>query len=228
MQIKVLITLVAALAVATVLATVAMPAASQDTTSAMDMSAADMSNMAAMAMPKAVLMTISVNNMTDGNVAFSVPYAARVQQVGNKDIAIVATYNKPLTGMANASTGMGTIAMSDALPATATIDYTNRTSIHVSGSNAVVALQDFKMTGAGRGQGNMNFQFGSITAYLPDGTARSMKLDRPIRMSANLDTLKLTIDANPAAAGMIGNMLKSGATFPSGATPVRLNDILAA
>jgi hypothetical protein len=55
-----------------------------------------------------------------------------------------------------------------------------------------------------------------------------MKLDRPLRMSANINELKLMIDANPAAAGMIADLLKSGATFPAGAAPVRLNDILAA
>jgi hypothetical protein len=228
MQMKVLILLAAALAIGAVLAAAAMPAASQDTTSSTDMSAADMSDLAAMAMPKAVLMTVAAGNMSDGTVTYTVPYAARVQQAGNKEIAIVATYNKPLTGTCNVSTGMGMISMADALPATATIDYGNKTSIPVAGANAVVALQDFKMTGGAKGKGTFNFQFGSITVYLPDGTAKTMKLDKPVKMSANIDQMKLSIEANPAVASMMADLLKSGATFSAGATPVRLNDILAA
>lgn len=225
MQYKALITLLAALTAVVVLAAVAaaMPEESQDTTSA-----ADMSDLAAMAMPKAVMMTISAGNMTDGNMTFTVPYAARVQQMDNKEIAIVATYNKPLSGSSNASTGIGMISMEDALPATATIDYVNRTSIPVAGANAVVALQDFKMTGGSKGKGTYNFQFGSITVYLPDGTAKTMKLEKPVRMSVSVSQMKLSIEAHPALAGMMAGLFKSGTVFPAGSAPVRLNDILAA
>lgn len=225
MQMKILITLLAALTVTAILTAVAVPAASQDTTSA-----ADMSDLAAMSMPKAVMMTISAGTMAGGNVTFGVPYAAKVYQLDSKEIAAVATYKKPLMGTCNVSTGTGMISFADALPATATIDYVNNMSIPVAGANAVVALQDFKMTGGvkGKGKGNYDIQFGKMIVYLPDGTAQSMKLDKPVKMSVSLDQMKLTIDANPTVAGMMAGMLKAGATFPAGAKPVRLNDILAA
>jgi len=218
-----LITLVAALALMGVLTAIATPTASRDT-----MSAADMSDLAAMAMPKAVMMTVAGGNMAGGDVTYTVPYAAKVYQMDSKEIAAVATYNKPLTGMCNTSTGTGMIAMGDALPATATIDYANKTSIPVAGANAVVALQDFKMTGAVKGKGTYDVQFGSITVYLPDGTAKTMKLDRPVRMSVSLDQMKVTIAGDPTIASMMAGLLKSGATFPAGAQPVKVNDILAA
>jgi len=225
---KTIFVILVALAFVTALAATALPAASQDTTSTTDMSAADMSGLAAMAMPKAVMMTVEVDNMADGNMTVTVPYAARVQQIGNNDIAIVATYNKPLTKTVNISTGTGIITTEDALPATATIDYTNRSSIPVAGANAVVVLQQFKMTGAMKEKDKINFQVGSITVYLPDGTAETIKPDRPVRMSVSLDKMTLRVDASPALARMAAGLLEPGATFPADATPVRLNDILAA
>lgn len=227
-KIKMVITLVAALAVMTLLAALALPAASQDTTSDTGMSAADMSDLAAMSMPKAVMMTITAGNMAGGNVTYSVPYGAKVFQMDSKEIAAVATYNKPLMGMCNVSTGMGMITMSDALPATATIDYANKSSIPVAGANAVVALQDFKMTGAAKGKGKYDFQFGTVTVYMPNGTAKTMKLDKPVKMSMSVDQMKLTIAGNPTMAKMMAGLLMPGATFPAGASPVRINDILAA
>jgi hypothetical protein len=227
-KIKILITLLAALAVAGVLVALAMPAASQDTTSDAGMTAEDMSGLAAMSMPKAVMMTITAGNMTDGNMTYSVPYGAKVFPMDSKEIAAVATYNKPLMGMCNLSTGMGMISMGDALPATATINYVNMSTIPVAGANAVVALQDFKMTGFGKGKGRYDFQFGTVTVLLPNGTAKTMKLDRPVKMSMSVEQMKLTIAGNPTMANMMADLLKSGATFPAGTNPVRINDILAA
>ena len=145
----------------------------------------------------------------------------------SKEIAAVATYNKPLMGMCNASTGMGMITMSDALPATATINYANMSSIPVAGASAVVALQDFKMTGAAKGKDKYDFQFGTVTVYLPNGTGRTMKLDKPVKMSFSADQMKLTIAGNPTMANMMMGMFKPGVTFPANANPVRINDILA-
>jgi len=219
--------LVAALAVAGVLTVLALPAASQNSTSDTSMSAAEMSDLAAMSMPKAVMMTITAGNMTGGNMSFSVPYGAKVFRMDSKEIAAVATYNKPLTGTCNVSTGRGMITMSDALPATAAIDYANKSSMPVAGANAVVALQDFRMTGASGGKGKYDFQFGTVTVYLPNGTGRTMKLAQPVRMSVSLDQMKMTIAGNPTMANMMAGMLKPGVTFPAGASPVRVNDILA-
>jgi hypothetical protein len=228
MQLKVLITLVAALAVMGVLTVLALPAASQDTTMSTDMTAADMANLAKMAMPKAVMMTIAADSMTGGDVTYSVPYGAKVYQMDGNEIAAVATYNKPLRGICNLTTGMGMISMADALPATATIDYANKTSIPVAGANAVVALQDFKMTGVGKGKSTYDVQFGAVTVYLPNGTAKTMKLDKPVKMSMSLDKMKMTIAGNPTMANMMATLLKSGAKFAAGAPPVKVNDILAA
>jgi hypothetical protein len=224
MQMKILMTLVAALAVMGILAAAALPAASQNTDT---MSASDMANMANMMMPRAVMMTISAGSMSGGNVTYSVPYGAKVYQMDDKAIGAVATYNKPLMGMCNVTTGIGMISFDNALPATATIDYANNTAIPVAGANAVVALQDFKMLGAGKGKGDYDFQFGTVTVYLPDGTAKTMKLDKPVKMSMSMDKMKLMITGNPTMANMMAGLLKSGATFPAGATPVKVSDILA-
>jgi hypothetical protein len=226
-QIKVLITLVAALAVLGILTALALPVTSQDTTTSTDMSAADMASLASMAMPKAVMMTISADNYTGGDVTYSVPYGAKVYQLDSKEIGAVATYNKPLRGMCNMTTGMGMLSMADALPATATIDYANMTSIPVAGANAVVALQDFKMTGAARGKGTYDVQFGTVTVYLPDGSGKTMKLDKPVKMSVSMDKMKVMITGNPTMANVMATLLKSGARFPAGAPPVKVNDILA-
>ncbi len=213
---KVLITLVAALAVMGVLAVLALPAASQDTTTSTDMSASDMSDLAAMAMPKAVMMTIAADNMTGGDVTYSVPYGAKVYQMDSKEIAALATYNKPLKGMCNVTTGMGMISLADALPTTMTIDYANKTSIPVAGANAVVALQDFKMTGAAKGKGTYDVQFGTVTVYLPNGTAKTMKLDKPVKMSVSLDKMKVMITGNPTMANMMAGFAQVRCQIRSG------------
>ncbi len=57
-----------------------------------------MSDLATVAMPKAVMMTIAAGNMTGGDMTYSVPYGAKVFQMDSKEIAAVATYNKPLMG----------------------------------------------------------------------------------------------------------------------------------
>jgi hypothetical protein len=226
-KIKILITLVAALAVMGILTALALPVVSQDTTTSAGMSASDISDLAAMAMPKAVMMTISAGTMAGGDVTYSVPYGAKVYQMDNKEIAAVATYNKPLMGMCNVSTGMGMISMANALPATATIDYANKTSIPVAGANAVVALQDFKMTGVAKGKGTYDVQFSTVTVYLPNGTAKTMKMDKPVKMTVSLDKMKVMVTGNPTMAKMMAALFKSGAKFDAGAQPVKVNDILA-
>jgi hypothetical protein len=223
MQMKILITIVAALAVTTALVAVAMPATSQDT-----MSSTEMANLAKMMMPKAVFMTVQAGDMTDGNMTFTVPYGAKIIPMDSKEIAAVATYNMPLKGTCNVTTGSGMISMADALPAQATIDYANNSAIPVAGANAVVALQDFKMTGMSKGKGMYNFQFAKLTVYLPNGTASTVNLSKPVKMSVNIDQMKMSIEGNPSLASMMAGMLKSGATFPADKMPVKLNDILAA
>jgi hypothetical protein len=158
----------------------------------------------------------------------TVPYAAKVIPMDSKEIAAVATYNKPLTGIHNVTTGSGTISMADALPAMVSVDYTNRSTIPVAGAGMVIALQDFRMTGAPKGKGMYNFQVGTFTVYLPDGTAKSQKLDRPLRMSMNMDQMKISFEGNPKLVSWMTGLYKPGVTFPAGAAPVRLNDILVA
>jgi hypothetical protein len=215
--------IVAALAVAAVLAAAAMPAASQDTTSA-----ADMAKLAKAYMPKAVFMAISAGGVSDGDMTFTVPHGAKVVPMDSKEFGMVATYNMPLQGTCNLTTGGGTISMADALPATVTVDYAGKSAIPVAGANAVVALQDIKMAGLAMGKGKYDFQAGKVTIYMPDGTATSMKLGKPIRMSLSVDQMKLTVEKNPEVARMMAEKLKPGATFPADAAPVMLNSILAA
>jgi hypothetical protein len=192
------------------------------------MSAEDMSALASMVMPKAVFMTLQAGNVTGGDMTFTVPYAAKVIPMDSKEIAAVVTYNKPLMGIHNVTTGSGTISAADALPAMVSVDYSNRSAIPVAGASMVIALQDFKMTGMPKGKGMYNFQFGSITAYLPDGTAKSLKLDKPLRLSMNMDQMKLSFEGSPTLVSWMTGLYKPGVTFPAGAAPVRLNDILAA
>lgn len=228
MQKKKLFMIFVTLAVAAALTAVALPAASQDTTSKAGMSIEDMSDLAAMAMPKAVMITVEAGNLTDGNLTYSIPYAAKVQSLGDRDIAIVATYDRPLKKTVNVPAGTGIISIDEALPATATIDYANRSSIPVAGANAVVVLRQFEITGVAGEKGDISFQVGNINVYLPDGTTMAMKLDRPVSMTMSLDQMKLSVVATPELASKVADLLTSGARFPADAKPVRLNDILAA
>ena len=223
MQTKVIVALLAALAVAVILATAAPPATSQDMTSATDTSA-----LAAMAMPKAAMMTIGSGSVAGGNATFAVPYSAKVYRIDGVDYAAVTAFSKPVQARFDTTTGAGQISWATALPATATFDRVGNSTIPVAGTKAVVAMQDINVSGAPASKDQIAFEFGRIEVYTPDGKIAKIKLDKPVRMSYTIEGTKVTAQADPALANMLAGVLKAGATFPAGAQPVRLNDLLAA
>ncbi len=221
MQMKVLITVVAALALAAVLVAAALPAASKDTTGTTDLSA-----LTSMIVPKAALMTIANVDVAGGNVTVTVPYTAKVYTVEDVDLAAVASFSQPLRPSFNASTGVGQVAWATALPANATFDTVGNAAIPVAGAKAVVAIQDVNITGMAKDQ--FTIQFGKVAYYLPDGTVNAIKLDKPVSISYTMEKGKVNVKADPAFTQIIGGLSQLKATFPAGAQPVKLNDILAA
>jgi hypothetical protein len=219
MEKKTSITLIAALAIIAILA-FALPSSAQ--TAPGSMSGA--SDLASMTMPKAVVMALTSGGAPGGNATFTVPYSAKVFKVGDVEYGSVSTTSAPVTGSLNTAAGMGVLSTAEALPATTTTDYLNKSSIPVAGTNAVIVLQDLNMTGAGNGK--FSFEFGKLSVYLPDGTLSTFALNKPIKMDYATGQTRFTLEADPAVASTIAGTLGSGVTFPADAKPVPLSKIL--
>jgi hypothetical protein len=220
MEKKALIMLLAVLSATAALA-MAVPA-----TSLVAQDASGISDLASKVVPRTVVMAITAGNVTDGNVTFSVPYTVKVFRSGDVDYATLSTTSKSASGSLNAEEGVGMLSTANILPATSTTDYLNESTIPVAGTNAVIALQDLNMTDATGGE--YRFESRTLSVYLPDGTARTFTLNKPITLTSSADQRTMTIEAEPAVVGTIAGTLGSGVTFPPDAKQVRLIDILAA
>jgi hypothetical protein len=218
---KVLSAIIAALAVAAFLAVAVMPAVSQDTRPS-----SGVSTLAELFNSQAFVLAIKSGTATDASATFTVPCGARTFDIDDMSLAIVATYKKPLQGSYNMTNGKGLISATEALPANAVIDHLETASIPVTGTNAVIALQDMKLISMDGGK--FSVEFGKLSFYLPNGYRNTYTLDRPVRISFSPDKMLLTIDDDSMVATTMSILIKPENTFPSDAKPVLINDVLTA
>jgi hypothetical protein len=210
----------ATLAALAVLMSMALPAASQDVTSS-----ADMAGLSAF-MPHDVMFAVSAGSVSGGNATFTVPYSAKVYKMDTVDYGAVTTFSQPLQGMYNVSSSRGQISTVNALPATIVVDQLNNSSIPVAGTNAVVALRN--ITNMGAAKGKFTFQFKTVSVYMPNGTAKTYNLNKPVKVSYAVDQNIVTTQADPAFTRVMSDLFITGGMFPADAQPVRLNAVLAA
>jgi hypothetical protein len=220
MEKKASIMLIAMLAAVAILASAAL-AAAQATT---DQSGA--SDLAKMALPKAVVMALSSSGVEGGNATFSVPYSAKVFDVEGVEYGAVSTTKAPVRGSINAAEGMGVLSTADSLPASTTTDLLNKSAFPVAGASEVISLQDMKLTG--KDKGTYNFDFGKLAVYLPDGTRSEFTLAKPIRLKYTAGQATFAMETDPAVAATIAGTLRSGVAFPANAKPVPLSKLLGA
>lgn len=221
MQLKILITVVTALAIAVMLTAAARPSASRDIAPSADVSA-----LAELLQSQSSVLAIKAGTTTDDTATFTVPYGARVFELGNKSLAITAAYKRPLQGSFNMTKGTGQISMADALPANAVFDDLDNASIPVAGVNVVVALQEMRL--AGIAGGHYAVEFGKISFYLPNGYRNSYVLDRPARVSFSPDRMTLTMDIDPMVTATMSYLIRPENAFPADAVPLVINDVLSA
>lgn len=201
-----------------VLATVA-PAWAQGAMTVSGQSATD-NAMGSIGNPEDLYLTIAVDGMAGSTVNFAVMNMATK---GPGDKAVLIKPGASLTGTYNISNDMGYISTANYMPATMTVSTANNLSVPVAGASAVMGLHD--MSVLAQGNGYKIFQFGQVSFFMPNGTAMASRLDRPIRVTYDEDRKMVVIDAYPTYTRLLAGVLKTGATFPTGAPPVPLGSL---
>jgi len=100
-------------------------------------------------------------------------------------------------------------------------DY-NTATIDVAGASAVIAAKNMAVSPK---DGGIELQVTGFSVYLPDGTAKSYKLDTPIEAVITKDQKIMTATGNPQFRADLQDASKVGAKFPANAAPVKIKDI---
>jgi hypothetical protein len=112
-------------------------------------------------------------------------------------------------------------AVSNEFQGYSSTDYDSAT-INVAGASAVIAGKGFNVS---MRDGGMEFQVASFSAYMPDGTVKSYKLDTPIRATMSQDGKTMTAKGTPQLRAALQEIFSSGAKFPADAAPIKVKDI---
>jgi len=99
----------------------------------------------------------------------------------------------------------------------------NDAKINVAGGSAVIAAKNFAVKKLDNNTTEMSFS--AFSVYLPDGTAKSYKLDTPVKMVKTHGVHGVKITGNPQFRADLQDALKGGAKFPANAAPVPLKTI---
>ncbi len=100
-------------------------------------------------------------------------------------------------------------------------DY-NAATINVAGASAVIAGKDIIVSPK---DGGIEFQIGGYSMYMPDGTARSYKLEPVVKSVMATGKGPMTITVTPQLRAAMLDALKGGAKFSANATPIKIKDI---
>jgi hypothetical protein len=210
--------------------------------------------------PQAIIFTISAGSVNGQNVTFSIPETARV----SKDNKVKLTsFDRPLKGMLNTSSGIAKISTADFIPSTSRTDFMNNTSIPVAGATVLVALEDLNMTHSWDGNktcnchgnkscsccgnktgdmkgnktchchdnmtmghdGRHSIEFSKVVVELPNGSTKTYKLDKPVKIVYMKQKNMAIIEASPELASAMADILQSGQTFPANSAPMPLTKI---
>lgn len=100
-------------------------------------------------------------------------------------------------------------------------DY-NSATINVAGASAVIAAKNITVR---KQDGSTEFQVAGFSVYLPDGTAKSYKLDTPVKAVISREKKTTTVAGNPQFRAALQDALKGGTKFPANAAPIKIKDI---
>jgi hypothetical protein len=100
-------------------------------------------------------------------------------------------------------------------------DY-NAATINVAGASAVIAGKDITVSPK---DGGIEFQIGSFSMYMPDGSARSYKLQPPVKSVMATGQGPMAVTVTPQLRAAMMDAMKGGAKFPVNAAPVSIKDI---
>lgn len=100
-------------------------------------------------------------------------------------------------------------------------DY-NTATINVAGASTVMAA---KHMGVSIEDGGISFQVPGFSAYLPDGTVKNYKFDKPLKATMALGSTTMSTAGNPQLKAAMQDLAKESAKFPANIAPVKIKDI---
>lgn len=99
----------------------------------------------------------------------------------------------------------------------------NDAAVNVAGASAVIAMKNITMKRLDNNTSEV--QFAAFSVYLPDGTAKSYKLDTPVKATKSRVDRSMKVTGNAQFRADLQDALKGGAKFPANAAPVPLKSI---
>lgn len=165
----------------------------------------------------------TITGMNDGRIMFDVPGMAITDGDGK---VVTVTFAKPLKGIYDYQGSMGFVGTRDMDSATIMVDKYANASLNVTGASMIATIKDIK--NIEKEKDTVSFEYSKIGVYLPDGTARMYKLDKPVRVMYSRDRNIMAMDAYPSIMDTLGTGYTAGMMFPSDTPPMKIKDIAAA
>ena len=126
-------------------------------------------------------------------------------------------------GSYNASYDMGYISTKGMKSADIALRPYKNATLDVSGGSLVVSMKDIHVIL--KDKDYFIFKFHKLGIYLPDGTGKEYKLEKPVHVIYTKDRKMVVIDAYPALTSTLKGDITSSTTFPAGTSPVLISDI---
>jgi hypothetical protein len=168
-------------------------------------------------------MVKTVTGQSGDSVMFNVPTMAIKGKEG--EVATI-TFMTPLTGSYNKSYDMGYISTREGKSSDIAVRPYDNATLNVAGGSVVVSMKDIKTIL--KEEDYVICEVGEIGVYMPDGTAKLYKLEKPVKVTYSKDRMMVVIDSYPSLSSEMMRDYKAGMTFPSGTPPIKIKDIASA
>ena len=165
-------------------------------------------------------MVKTVTGQSGDMMSFTVPSMAVKGKEG--EVATIKPLT-PLSGSYNTSYDMGYISTKGLKSADIALRPYKNATLDVSGGTLVMSMKDIHVLL--KDKDYFIFKFHKLGIYLPDGTGKEYKLEKPVHVIYSKDRKMLVIDAYPALSRTLKSEITGGATFPAGTAPVMVSDI---
>ncbi len=172
---------------------------------------------------KSIEVPITVTGTADNTTAFTV---GAVSVAGRKDMAGVATFDKPLTGAYNMSGDMAYISLKDIGGMNIRVDTASNATLPVAGVSAVLGIG--KLKAEYRGKDLSITEFYKLYVHLPDGTVKAYDLEKPVKVIKSKERKAVVWDAYPGFTEALKAALSGGTAFPADAAPMKVSDLISA
>jgi hypothetical protein len=168
-------------------------------------------------------MVKTVTGQSGDSVTFDVPSMAIKGKEG--EVATI-TFLTPLKGSYNKSYDMGYISTSGGKSSDIAVRPYDNATLNVSGASAVVTMKGIKTLL--KEENYFVCDVSQLGVYMPDGTAKTYKLEKPVKVTYSKDRKMVVVDSYPSLSKEMMRDYTAGATFPSGTPPIKVKDIASA